>query len=258
MAWRTSDRDAVVVIATPERPASTLSKRDMRKAIDARSQAWIDRLTHGSDDFEAGIAELHSLLLKGARAEISRWRAVLPHLRGEDYDDLALQSADDALVTVLRKLDEFRGECRFTTWAYRFVMLEAAARVRSRAWQRREIPSEPESWSVARAGASTAQERIEMKELLAALKVAVATDLSAQQREVFVAIALDDVSINVLATRMGRSRGAIYKTMHDARKKLRAALAARGIAVSDVPCETTNKARASRSAQPHELDKMGL
>ena len=230
------------MLTTLDRVALAPSEREARGTVDAESQAWIDRLTPGSEDLEAGIEELHSLLLKGARFEVGRCRATLPDLWGED-DDLAQQSADDALLAVLRKLDDFRGESRFTTWAYKFALLEAAAKVRSRAWQGREIPTEPESWSLSPTCASTAQESVEMKELLAALKVAVATDLSAHQREVLIAIALNDVPIDVLAIRLGKSRGAIYKTMHDARQKLRAALAARGITVSDAPARTSNSAR---------------
>jgi RNA polymerase sigma-70 factor, ECF subfamily len=212
------------MVATSDRTAFTPKAG---RGVDPESQAWIDRLTPGSDDLEAGIEELHSLLLRGARFEVGRRRATLPHLRGEDFDDLAQQSADDALLAVLRKLGEFRGESRFTTWAYKFALLEAATRIRARAWQGREIPTEPDSWSPS-ADASTAQESLEMKELLAALKVAMANDLSAHQREVLVAVALNDVPIDVLAARLGRSRGAIYKTIHDARQKLRAGLAARG------------------------------
>ena len=89
---------------------------------------------------------MHALLLKAARFEVDRRRAAYPHLRGDDHDDLAHQSADDALVAVLGKLAEFRGDSRFTTWAYKFALLEAGVKVRRRAWQGREVPLEPESW----------------------------------------------------------------------------------------------------------------
>lgn len=214
------------MIGTSDRPARLPIRRGDRRGFDSESEAWIERLTPGSPDLEAGIEELHSLLLKGARFEVNRRRATLPHLRGDDYDDLAQQSADDALLAVLRKLDDFRGESRFTTWAYKFALLEAAARLRSRAWQGREVPTEPDSWGSLASCDSTAQEDLEMKDLLAALKEAIATELSIHQREVLVAVALNDVPIDVLAARRGTSRGAIYKTMHDARHKLRAAIGA--------------------------------
>ena len=97
---------------------------------------------------EAAIAALHALLLKAARFEVAPPPRGVPQLRGDDHDDLAQQSADDALVAVLRKLDDFRGDSRFTTWAYKFALLEAAVKVRRRAWQGREVPLEPESWAL--------------------------------------------------------------------------------------------------------------
>ncbi|HET9163297.1 MAG TPA: sigma-70 family RNA polymerase sigma factor [Solirubrobacterales bacterium] len=222
------------MIGTSDRPALMPSRHEIGRGIDdPESQAWIERLTPGSPHLEAGIEELRSLLLKGARLEVNRCRAALPHLWGDDYDDLAQQSADDALLAVLRKLDGFRGESRFTTWAYKFALLEAAATVRSRAWQGREIPTEPDSWTRFASCGSTAQEDLEMKELFAALKEAITTDLSAHQRVVLVSVALNDVPVDVLAARLNTSRGAIYKTMHDARQKLRAAIGGRRPGVQD-------------------------
>jgi DNA-directed RNA polymerase specialized sigma24 family protein len=103
------------------------------------SRAWIERLSATGAGRDAALVELHALLLRAARCEVNRRRASSRHMRGSDYDDLAQQSADDALVAILRKLDEFRGESRFTTWAYKFALYEAAAKVRKRAWQDREI-----------------------------------------------------------------------------------------------------------------------
>ena len=177
---------------------------------------------------EAAVAELHALLLKAARFEVDRRRASLPHLRGGDHEDLAQQSADDALVAVLRKLDEFRGESRFTTWAYKFALLEAAVKVRRRAWQGREIPLEEEGGRASPTTASAGQRRAEDAELFAALREEIESGLSPRQREVLVAVALNDVPIDVLAERLDTTRGALYKTLHDARRKLRAALAERG------------------------------
>jgi RNA polymerase sigma-70 factor (ECF subfamily) len=235
MARRAVDRDPVVMITATDRNSHPSNGLGVRGTIDAESQAWIDRLTPGSDDLEAGIEDLHALLLRAARFEVGRRRAALPHLWGDDLDDLAQQSADDALLAVLRKLEDFRGESHFTTWAYKFALLETAATVRSRAWQGREVPTEPDWWTRSAACGPTAQEDLEMKDLLAALKAAMATELTAGQREVLVAVALNDVPIDVLATRMGRTRGAVYKTLHDARRKLRTAVAAREGALGRCP-----------------------
>jgi RNA polymerase sigma-70 factor, ECF subfamily len=198
-------------------------------ALDPESRSWIDRLSPGSPDRDAAIGELHALLLKGARFEVRRRGAAFPQLRGGDHDDLAHQSADDALVAILGKLDQFRGDSRFTTWAYKFALFEAGVKVRRRAWQGREVPLEPESWTLFPTGGSSPDQDAERKELFGALQDAIASDLSPHQREVLVAVALNDVPIDVLAERLNTTRGALYKTIHDARRKLRAAMAERGL-----------------------------
>ena len=196
--------------------------------LDAESQTWIDRLGRQGRDGEHAVAALHALLLKAARFEVNRRRAAFPHLRGDDYDDLAHQSADDALVAVLGKLADFRGDSRFTTWAYKFALYEAGVKVRRRAWQGRELPVEPEAWELMAEDRATPQAAVETSELLAGLREAIEHELSPHQREVLVAIALNDVPIDVLAERLDTTRGALYKTIHDARRKLRAALDDRG------------------------------
>jgi RNA polymerase sigma-70 factor (ECF subfamily) len=191
---------------------------------------WVEELRSDGARGRAAVADLHRLLLKAARFEVDRRAAQLPHLRGGDLDDLAQQAADDALVALLRKLDDFRGESRFTTWAYKFALLEAAVKVRRRAWQGREVPLEDEAWATLAATGSTGR-GAEDAELLAALREEIRGGLTERQREVLVAVALNGVPIDVLAERLGSTRGALYKNLHDARRKLRAALAARGFEV---------------------------
>jgi RNA polymerase sigma-70 factor, ECF subfamily len=201
-----------------------------RVRFDDESQAWVDRLDPDSPDHDAAVESLHELLLGAARFEVKRRSAAFPELRGGDHDDLAHQSADDALAAVLRKLDDFRGDARFTTWAYKFALLEAAAKVRNRAWQGREVPLGPETWALLADREPSPEEDAETTELLDALKTAIASDLSTHQREVLVALAFNGVPIDVLAARLNTTRGALYKTLHDARRKLRSVLATQGLA----------------------------
>jgi RNA polymerase sigma-70 factor, ECF subfamily len=132
-----------------------------------------------------------------------------------------MEAADDALMAVLGKLDDFRGASRFTTWAYKFALLEAGVKARRRAWRGREIQIDEERWPEIPDAGLSAHERLEQRELLQALQRAVRTELTSRQREVFVALALNGVPIDVLAERLGSTRGALYKTLHDARRKLR-------------------------------------
>jgi RNA polymerase sigma-70 factor (ECF subfamily) len=103
----------------------------------------VARLSRAGAERDAAVVELHDLLLRAARFEIRRRRAVFPHLGGADLDDLAWQSADDALMSILRRLRDFRGDSRFTTWACKFAIVEAGAKVRRHAWLGREIPLTP-------------------------------------------------------------------------------------------------------------------
>ncbi len=195
---------------------------------DDASRLWLRRLRATGAERDAAVAELHALLVRAARFEIERRRSSLSHLRGGDHEDLAQQSADDALIALLGKLDDFRGESRFTTWAYKFALLEAGVKVRRRAWQGREIPLEAEGWEVLADPAAPAERGAEDSELFGAIREEVERCLSTRQRRVLVAVALNGVPIDVLAERLESNRGALYKTLHDARRKLRAALSARG------------------------------
>jgi RNA polymerase sigma-70 factor (ECF subfamily) len=169
--------------------------------------------------------------VRAARFEISRRRPTLPHLRGDELDDIAMEAADDALMSVLRRLDDFRGDSRFTTWVYKFALLEAAVKLRKRAWQGREIPLEPESWELLSSSAQAPEAEAEQSELLEAVQTGIAETLTPHQRRVLVALAVNGVPIDVLADRLGTTRGALYKTLHDARRKLRGHLRDSGLAL---------------------------
>jgi RNA polymerase sigma-70 factor, ECF subfamily len=118
------------------------------------------------------------------------------------------------------------------------VLLEAGVRARRRAWHGREVALDDDGWMAARDAGPSVQQIVEGSELLCAIGEAVQIALTPHQREVFCALALNGVPIDVLAERLSTTRGALYKTLHDARRKLRAALADGGFAV-----ETTTAGR---------------
>jgi RNA polymerase sigma-70 factor (ECF subfamily) len=203
-----------LVMTPPSQAPSTVGP-------DAESRAWVAALSAEGERGEDARARLRDLLLRAARFEINRRRATLPHLRGGDLDDLAHQSANDALLAILRKLNSYRGESRFTTWAYKFALLEAAVKLRRRAWQGREIPLDSDDWGAFADRGHSPSESVESREILGALGKALETELTPHQRQVLVAVTLNGVPIDVLAERLSTTRGALYKTIHDARKKLR-------------------------------------
>jgi RNA polymerase sigma-70 factor (ECF subfamily) len=199
--------------------------------LDAESSEWLRTLRAEGRAKDEAIERLHGLLMRAARFEVARRRPALPHLRGDELDDLALEAADDALMSILARLDDFRGASRFTTWVYKFALLEAAVKLRKRAWQGREVPLKPETWTLFSSAGLEPGEAAEQGELLSTLQSAIEEVLTPHQRRVLVALALNGVPIDVLADRLGSTRGALYKTLHDARRKLRAHLSEQGLSL---------------------------
>jgi RNA polymerase sigma-70 factor (ECF subfamily) len=190
------------------------------------SAGWVEALSGIGRRRELAVEALHELLLRAARFEVARRGG-----RSAELDDLATQAADDALMAIMRKLHTYRGESRFTTWAYKFALLEAAVKVRRAAWHAREVPLEEDGWARLADVRAAPDTDAEIAELIDALRDGIAEALTPHQRTVLVAVTLNDVPIDVLAERLGTTRGALYKTLHDARRKLRARLADAGLAL---------------------------
>ena len=201
------------------------------------SEEWLSSLRAAGAEHEAGIARLHELLLRAARFEAARRRPALTGVGSKELDDLTMQAADDALVAVLARLDTFRGASRFTTWAYKFAIYETSVKLRRRAWQDREVTLEAETWAAVPDRGSSPPQEAEHAELVAGVRQGIASALTPHQRRVLVALAVDGVPIDVLVDRLGTTRGALYKTLHDARRKLRIHLADQGLGSTLAPEE---------------------
>jgi RNA polymerase sigma-70 factor (ECF subfamily) len=197
-------------------------------ALDDVSAQWLADLGATGVVGEAGQRRLHQLLLRAARGEVSR-RAGQLRVSGTELDDIAHQAAADAMLAILGKLAAFRGESKFTTWAYKFVMFEVSTKIGRHFWQRPGVAMDAEDWARLPAvfGFGPA-EQAQWRELLEALRHAVDQELTERQRRIFVAIVLNGIPLDALVVELNTNRNAIYKTLFDARGKLRAALAAKG------------------------------
>ena len=213
--------------AVPESPVS-------ESTSDHDSGVWVRGLCASGPAYDETVARLHDLLLRVARAELRRRRAQLP-LSGPELDDLAHQAAADAVVAVVRKVEEFRGESRFTTWACKFAIFEVSTKVGRHFWQRPTVAMDSEDWDRLpdRFGLDPAR-ATEWHDVVAALRRAVDDELTDHQRRIFVTIVLDAVPLDTLVAELGTTRNAIYKTLFDARRKLRAALVTHGYLDDDV------------------------
>lgn len=186
------------------------------------NETWLTDLTDDGPAGQLAQGHLHQLLLRAARRQVWRLRELLPGAGASDLEDLAQQAADDALVAVLRQLPTFEGRSRFTTWAYKFAVLHAGVAVRRQAWRHREVhlPDELILFDTS-PGPEAHNEGVQ---LVQAIRAAIASDLTPHQRRVVLALLVEEVPIDVLAERLGSTRNALYKTLHDARRRLRAAL----------------------------------
>ena len=201
---------------------------DVPAGLDAESAEWLRALAEAGPQREVALARLHAMLVRIARGETAR-RGPRLRITGPELDDLAYQAAADALVAITGKIGQFRGESQFTTWAYKFVIFEVSAKIGRHFWRHPAVPLDAEAWDRLPGwfGVDPAHQA-EWADLFAALRRAVDSELTPRQRKVFVAIVLNNVPLDTLAIYLGSNRNALYKTMFDARRKLRAALVANG------------------------------
>ncbi len=197
--------------------------------LDAASAEWISALACTGPAREAGQARLHELLVRVAVAE-SRRREHPSGITGPELDDLAHQAAGDAMLAIIAKLATFRGESRFTTWAYRFVILEVSSKLGRHYWRQHPAASmDTEDWDLLpdRFGIDPA-EQATRADMITAIRRAVDKELTARQRELFVAVVLNGIPLDAVVAQTGMTRNAIYKAIFDARRKIRAFLVANG------------------------------
>ncbi len=196
--------------------------------MDVDSARWVRALAADSPACEATTGELHALLLRAAHAEATR-RSGYSGVAGVELDDVATQAASDAVLSILRRLDSFRGDSRFTTWAYKFVIYEVSSKLTRHAWRREGAHLEPEAWERLPDALGVApDEAAEARELVQAVRSGVDRVLTPHQRRVFVAIVVDATPLDALVEQLGTNRNAIYKVMFDARRKLRTHLEEQG------------------------------
>lgn len=187
---------------------------------------WVYRLTAAGPVREDAVARLHALMLRAARHRVSRMPDVAA-LGAARREEVIHTAADDATVSVLSRLTSFEGRSKFTTWAYKFGILHAGVEARRVAWRGREIDlhDAPEP---RQSVASSPEAYAEGNDLARAARKGLEEALTTHQRRVAVAVLIDEVPIDVLAERLGTTRNALYKTLHDARKRLRAHLSDQG------------------------------
>jgi RNA polymerase sigma-70 factor (ECF subfamily) len=196
---------------------------------------WISHLSTTGPASDDAVARLHQLMLRAARHRVSR----MPEAAGlgaARRDELVHTAADSATVSALSKLDRFEGRSRFSTWAYKFGILQAGVEVRRAVWRDREVRLHEVAEPSERPAASP-EAYVEGRDLARAIQTGLSEALTPHQQSVAIALLVDEVPIDVLADRLDTNRNALYKTLHDARRRLQAYLSAEGF----MPEGTTKK-----------------
>lgn len=203
--------------------------------VKTRSNAeWLSALKSSGAEQAAAIADLRAYLLRGARYALQRQAGRLGP-RAASVDHLAEDCTQDALMAVLHHLDDFRGESRFTTWVYSFVVNLALIAARRERWKRvpldslLDTPTRVEAWGWDQPAAVDPQRRALQRETLAAIREGIDDLLTDRQRQVLKAIVFDGVPLDEVTRHWQSNRNAVYKLLHDARRKLKAHLEKRGL-----------------------------
>jgi RNA polymerase sigma-70 factor (ECF subfamily) len=205
------------------------------------NQQWIQALNSQGSQQEEAIGDLRKLLLRSTLFTLVKNLQDLRDMDERERLAMAEDCTQDALQAVLAHLVEFRGDSKFTTWAYKFGINIALSRVRKERWRHISLEAlteedDPLEWI--RWKDSTQSTGSEMPSLQAEVRTVIQEvvqgRLTGRQRQVLKWIAFDDVPMDVVVERLNSNRNAIYKLLHDARLKIKQHLAARGYDVEEV------------------------
>lgn len=212
--------------------------------MERSNEQWTEELRSQGAARDIAIRDLRNILVGGLRRALAGWRRGV----GREFHELAEDFAQEALVKILSSLDSFRGLSRFTTWAHKVAIRIALTELRRRRWQDVSLDAAMEKAEVPalmEGDQPDADVGLQQTTLLAAIRTAMMRELTERQRMAVAAVALAGLPMEEAARRMGTNRNALYRLMHDARRKLKSALESQGIAVEEI------MERKGRGKMPH-------
>jgi RNA polymerase sigma-70 factor (ECF subfamily) len=203
------------------------------------NEEWLEELNAAQ---EAAIADLRNLLLRAVLFLFSRNLGDFERLARDEILQLAEDCAQDALIAVLNHLSDFRGDSKFTTWAYKFAINIALVTARRERWKGRSLDQLSFSgdgplseWVVQDKSTGLTPDRSAMQsEIREMIREVIEQDLTDKQRRVLIMMVFNEIPMDEVARRLDTNRNAIYKMLHDARRKLKNRLQARGFEVGEI------------------------
>lgn len=195
---------------------------------DRTNQEWLDALREPGQT--EALADLRALLVRGLRS-------ALPDVPEESREDFV----QEALLKILDNLDSFRGESRFTTWAYKIAIHVAFTELRRRRWRNVSLQDLVTQYdegdftlAILADQAPSPEQRVAQQMLLDMVRQLIDEELTERQRQAMVAAVFGGMPLQEIARRMGTNRNALYKLMYDARQRLQQRMLARGISMEDL------------------------
>jgi RNA polymerase sigma-70 factor (ECF subfamily) len=205
------------------------------------NEEWIRALSGTKKQQDEAIRDLRQYLLQVSVYTLYRYMKDIHALSPSERLALAEDCTQEALITVLDHLDEFKGESKFTTWAFKFAVNVSLSSARREGGKQISLKQLSESadrfdWFISRTASAPpdAELQVLQAEVTAVLDDAIQHDLTDKQRMVFKLIVFEQVPMDAIVQRLGTNRNAVYKLLHDSRKKLKQALQANGFKLDEI------------------------
>ncbi|MEO8606935.1 MAG: sigma-70 family RNA polymerase sigma factor [Chloroflexota bacterium] len=205
--------------------------------IDRTNEQWLAELTGPPDIQASAIEDLRQRLQRGIFYYLSRERSDLSHLSNQEITQMAEDLAQDATLRVMENMDSFRGDSRFTTWATKIAVRVAISdlrRARYKDFSLDDLTADGDLLPASATGVNSTpipnpEDATERADVMVKISKALEEVLTERQYQALSAVALQGVPLDIVAERMGTNRNALYKLLHDARRKLRAYLETQGL-----------------------------
>ena len=203
------------------------------------NEEWLHALESQGPEQQAALNDLRGYLLRAVLYFFGQNPGDFKHLAHQEIEQLAEDLAQDALLTVLDHLDEFRGESKFTTWAYRFAINLALIEARRQRWKAVSLDSllsktALPSFQFEDEHATDPELAARQREIWNVVREVIERELTPRQREILTALAFEEVPMDLVTERLHTNRNAVYKVLYDARSKLKKGLEERGFAVGEI------------------------
>lgn len=205
------------------------------------NQEWFDALSNQGMQQGEALEELRRLLLRAALFTLVTHLTDLQEMSENERMALAEECAQEALMAVLARLGDFRGDSKFTTWVYKFGVNIALSRARRWRWKQVSLDDLADDdgtldWLQRNERFQTAdsEQPVRQKEVVEVIREVLRTQLTPRQRQTLKLIAFDNVPMDVVVQRLDSNRNAVYKSLHDARLKIKQQLIQRGYNLAEV------------------------